>query len=748
MIEKGKRKRTITQKQVAGENTFVEDNEERNTTILDNGSENAVDSKVERNSNDHPYPVSHELYLNRELSWLEFNRRVLEEAKRETNPLLERVKFISIFGSNFDEFFMIRVSGLEEQLSAGIQLPSLDGLTPFEQLSFVRERVIEMMSEARNMLYDELLPKLQNSGIIFRHCNELSKEKREDLNRFFDEQIFPVLTPLAFDPGHPFPHVSNLSISLAVELLGDDGQPRFARLKVPNTLNRLIRLDRLNTKPQRKNKDKEPEKIEMVWLEDVIQHNLQKLFPGVTILSAYPFRVIRDADIEIEEDEAGDLLETIEAGIRQRKYGEVVRLDINPGLSEGMKAILMENLGVEERHIYSLRGALGLSSLIELMEIDRPELKDQSFVPRNPFIDESESFFTQIAKQDILLHHPYDSFQPIVDLVSKASDDPAVVAIKQSLYRVGSKSPVVQRLIEAAGRDKQVAVLVELKARFDEENNIIWAKALESAGVHVVYGLIGLKTHAKMLLIVRREEDGSLKRYVHLGTGNYNASTAKIYTDYSFLTADSEIAADVSDLFNFLTGYSKQKNYRKLLVAPHNIRVGILEKIRREIAVHKALGGGGRIIFKMNALTDASVINALYEASEAGVKIDLIIRGICVLKPEIKGFSENIRVISIVGRFLEHSRVYFFHNGGKEEIYLGSADMMGRNLDRRVETLFPIESTKLQKSLKKHLDEMLKDDTNAWILDGNGRYHRIMSIDQHHYCSQLKFLEVSQRSRK
>lgn len=655
------------------------------------------------------------LYINRELSWIAFNLRVLEEARCESHPLLERLKFIAIFSSNLDEFFMIRVSAVEEQIEAGIQTPSLDGLKPLEQLIEVRKQIEAMLHERNDCYYNDILPKLAKEKIYFKPCSELPSEQRAVLDQYFENNIFPILTPLALDPGHPFPHVSNLSLSLAVQLKADnDDEPRFARVKVPDTISRLIRLDKIGIKPTNG-------ETVFVWLEDVIASNIQKLFPDVEIQAVYPFRVIRDADIEIEEDEAGDLLETIEEGLRQRRYGNVVRLDVNPGMPEYIKSVLIENLGVTERKVYEISGVLGLASLMEVMSLERADLKDAPFVPRNPFVnDDGDDIFTTIRKRDVLLYHPFDSFQPVIDFIHEAAHDPNVLAIKQTLYRVGSKSPIVQALIEAAERGKQVAVLVELKARFDEENNIIWAKALEKAGAHVVYGLIGLKTHAKVLLIVRNE-NGEMRRYVHLGTGNYNPSTAKIYTDYSLFTCRKEIGADVSDVFNYLTGYSRQKLYRKIFVAPLGIRQKMVELIEREIEMHK-LHQNGRIIMKMNALVDEQIIKTLYRASQAGVQIDLIVRGVCALRPEIPNVSHNIRVISIVGRFLEHSRVYYFFNNGDEEIYLSSADMMRRNLDRRVEIFFPILDAMHRKRIRKELDLMLKDNLKARILQSDGTY--------------------------
>ncbi len=678
--------------------------------------------------------ISPELYINRELSWIEFNKRVLHEASNPAHPLLERVKFIAIFSSNLDEFFMIRVSGLEKQVEAGNDTLSFDGLSPMQQLLEIRQRTIEMLSERSRLFYEELIPQLAEAGISFAKYEQLSETHKQALNNFFDEQIFPVLTPLAFDPGHPFPFVSNLSLSLAVQLKGSsDDSLRFARVKVPDGLSRLIRLDKVKGIKLPKGK------LIYVWLEDLIAGNIQKLFPNVPVISVHPFRVTRDADIEIEEDEAGDLLASISQGLRQRRYGNVVKMDVNPGIPDYIKQVLMENLEIEERKVYEIPGILGLSSLMEMMSIDRPDLKDVPFVPRNPFLEqEEENMFDLLKQRDMLLHHPYDSFQPVIDFINCAAHDPDVLAIKQTLYRVGSKSPIVQALIEAAERGKQVAVLVELKARFDEENNIVWARALEKAGAHVVYGLLGLKTHAKMLLVVRREDEG-LRRYVHLSTGNYNAATAKVYTDYSLFTANPEIAADISEIFNYLTGYSRQDTYRKIIVAPLNMRKWILEMIEREIACHKKYGNG-HIMLKLNALVDPQVISALYRASQAGVWIDLIVRGICSLRPMLKGVSENIRVVSIVGRFLEHSRVFYFYNNGEEEIYLGSADMMQRNLDRRVEIIFPVLENSFKKGIKHCLETMLQDNVQSWSLYPDGTYMKTVREGEL-VNSQISFLQ-------
>ncbi|MBC8524567.1 MAG: polyphosphate kinase 1 [Chlorobium phaeobacteroides] len=659
-------------------------------------------------------------YLNRELSWMDFNQRVLEEAlSPDAHPLLERVKFISIFSSNLDEFFMIRVAGLEDQYEAGIQDRSLDGLTPREQIEKIRDKVLEQFHLRNNFFYKEICPELSKHGIDFVEYRNLNSSQKEVLKRYFRHEIFPVLTPLAVDTGHPFPFVSNLSLNLAVELEDLETKAlKFARVKVPRILPRLLRLDTIE------GFDFGSDRIGLLWLEDLIKNNLEQLFPQMRVVQSHPFRVIRDADIEIEEDEAGDLLETIEQGIRSRRYGKVVRLDLTPSMPDYMKELLIKNLEIHSRNIYEISGALGLSDLMEMMEIEKPELKDPPFAPDNPIEEKAGGdIFSLLRKRDQLLYHPYDSFQPVVDMINQAASDPQVLSIKQTLYRVGSNSPIVKALMNAVEEGKQVAVLVELKARFDEENNIGWARALEDVGAHVVYGFVGLKTHAKLTLIVRREHD-KLKRYLHLGTGNYNPFTAKIYTDYSYLTSNEVLANDVSELFNALTGYSRHNSYRKLIVSPVNTRSRIIEMINREIEWHKK-EGNGRIIMKMNALVDRKTIKALYKASNEGVSIDLIVRGICCLVPGIKGVSENIRVISVIGRFLEHSRAYYFRNSGMDEVYLGSADLMPRNLDHRVEAMFPIMDKELIEVVKFELELILSDNVKAWEMTSDGSFEKV-----------------------
>jgi polyphosphate kinase len=684
-------------------------------------------------------------YINRELSWLEFNARVLEEALDDRNPLLERVKFLSIFSSNLDEFFMIRVSGLRNQLEAGILKAPPDGMTPGEQLAEIRSRLGPMLAKRAGCWKDDLLARLRDAGIAILAYDDLKKKQRKLLRRHFKSEIFPVLTPLAFDPGHPFPHISNLSINLAVEIRDPEEGERFARVKVPSTLDRLLRI------PSEEKADdyerlglKEPAATNFVWLEEVVVANLDLLFPGLEIVSAHPFRVTRDADVEIEEDEASDLLTAMQEVVGQRHFGSAVRLEVAREMPERIRSILIGNLGLAPFQVYDVDGPMGLSDLMELTRLDRAELKDPPFLPQiSPAFAGEESIFSVLRERDILLYHPFDSFNPVIDFVRTAASDPDVVAIKQTLYRVGPNSPIVEALSEARENGKQVSAMVELKARFDEENNIVWARALEQAGVHVVYGLLGLKTHAKMCLVVRREADG-IRRYVHLGTGNYNPVTARIYTDLGLLTSDPEIAADASDLFNALTGYSRKQEYRKLLVSPHAMREAILARIEREIEAHRQ-GGEGHLAFKMNSLVDKACIKALYAASQAGVRVDLQIRGICCLRPRVPRVSENITVTSVVGRFLEHSRIYYFRNGGEEEILLGSADLMPRNLDSRVETLFPVEDPRLCRSIRDDILFLhLSDNVQARSLDSDGSYHRL-SAGENDTAVDSQLLRLTER---
>lgn len=683
-----------------------------------------------------------ELYINRELSLLSFQRRVLEEAQDPSNPLLERFKFLSILGSNLDEFFMVRVAGLKRQVEAGNATTGIDGLTPAEQLEAIRFTVLDLKEISHRLLHRELLPALRDADVQILQWKELNDEQREQVTRYFMEQLFPVLTPLGFDPGHPFPHISNLSLNLAVLIRDKAGALRFARVKVPDSLPQLIRIDSLGNKKHRRTSSVRQRSY--IWLDDVISANLHTLFPGMHVIEAHPFHVIRDAEMEIQEWEAGDLLETTEQGIRQRRFGDVVRLEVRHGMPPRILEILINNLEIELNDVYQVEGRLPLSSLKYVASIDRADLKYSPFVPSVPSMlnpdSQDEDTFAAIRRRDILLHHPYDSFQPVVNFLKLAARDPNVLAIKMTLYRVGQNSPVVEALLEAQENGKQVAVLVELKARFDERSNIRWAKALEREGVHVVYGLLGLKIHSKVALVVRREGD-TIRRYVHVGTGNYNPITAHGYTDIGLFTCDQQIGSDVTDLFNYLTGYSAKTDYRKLLVAPINLRQKLESLIEREIEQHQRTGNG-RLIFKFNALIDERMIQLLYRASQAGVKIDLLVRGMCCLRPGVPGVSENIRVISIIGRFLEHSRIYYFFNGGREEIYTGSADLMPRNLDRRVEVLVPIEDPRVARYIKQEIIEnYLADNIKARIMRSDGSYARLRAQnDQMLLNSQLSFI--------
>jgi len=665
-------------------------------------------------------------YINRELSWLEFNRRVLEEALDEKNRLLERVKFLAIFASNLDEFFMIRVSGLRRQLAGGTLAAPTDGMSPAEQLAAIRKQLEPMLLQSSRCWHDDLVPRLASEGIRVVPYEELKGSQQKQLRKRFRTEIFPALTPLAFDPGHPFPHISNLSVNLAVVVDDPDAGERFARLKVPHMFPRLMGVPAAKRKEGIDGLRLEVGTRSFVWLEEVVAANLDLLFPGLEIVAAYPFRVTRDADVDIEEDEAADLLAAMADVVGQRHFGSAVRLEIDAAMPQRIRDTLVSNLEVQPFQVYEMQRPLGRSDLMELVKVDRPDLKEPAFLPAvPPALMREESIFSVLRRRDILLYHPYDSFNPVIDFLREAAQDPDVLAIKQTLYRVGPNSPIVEALKEARENGKQVSALVELKARFDEENNIVWARALERSGVHVVYGLMGLKVHAKMSLVVRRERDG-IMRYTHLGTGNYNPVTARLYTDLGYLTADPEIAEDVADLFNALTGYSRKNEYRKLLVAPTGMRDGIIARIDREIRRH-AEGGKGHIAFKMNSLVDRDCIKALYRASRAGVRVELQPRGICCLRPGVEDVSDNIEVTSIVGRFLEHARIFYFRNGGDAEVFLGSADLMPRNLDGRVELLFPVVDDRLRRLIQ---DEVLfvhlRDTAQARRLRSDGAYERVV----------------------
>ena len=688
------------------------------------------------------------LFLNRELSLLDFQGRVLEEALDENNPPLERVKFMAFVGNNLDEFFMVRVAGLKKQIAAGVVDVPPDGMTPAEQLAAIRKVTLRLMTESQESFQNDLIPILDKNGVHIKNYADLTQKQKENTDSYFSEVIFPVLTPMAFDPGHPFPHISNLSLNLAV-LIRDD-QDHFARIKVPGTLPRLVPIKRSSGSVRRDGTV--PHHHYFVWLEQVIAANLDSLFPGMEVIESHPFRITRDADMIIQELEASDLLESIEQGVRQRRFGSVVRVTVNKEMPRHIRDILIENLQMDRNDMYTLEGPLGLSSLMSLYQVERFDLKDDSFVPSIPAPLKGESYdgniFAAMRQKDILFHHPYDSFLPVVDFLKLAAKDPDVYAIKQTLYRTGSNSPVIKALLDAREAGKQVAVLVELKARFDEESNIGWARTMERQGVHVIYGLLGLKTHSKIALIVRKEGE-RIRRYVHLATGNYNAVTALSYEDIGMFTCDEEIGADATDLFNYLTGYSTKQDYRKLLVAPVNLRERMTALIEREVE-HQQNGEQGHLIFKMNSLVDKRMIKALYKASMAGVKIDLIVRGMCCLRPGVEGVSDNIRVLSVVGRFLEHSRIYYFRNGGKEEIYLGSADLMPRNINNRVEVLFPIEDSNIIRYLRDDvLAEYQNDNVKARLMDSEGVYHRIKrNDDETPFNIQVKLFEIRETPKK
>jgi polyphosphate kinase len=658
------------------------------------------------------------LYVNRELALLSFQERVLEEALDPRNPLLERAKYLAIFSSNISEFYMVRVAGLRQQIAADVTGLSDDGLTAAEQLAAVRERVPEMLRSAREA-FSRLRAELAAADIHLLDYAELDDEQRAVADEYFTTDVFPVLTPLAFDPGRPFPHISNLSMNLAVVVKGSDGQERFARVKVPKALPRLVPVCTEATRGTRTHA--------FVWLEQLAIAHIGTLFPGFEVIEAHPFRITRDAEMVIQELEADDLLETIEQGVRQRRFGTVVRMTVAPTMPPLIRDILVENLKMDAADVVTIDPPLGMSELFGLAKLDRPDLKYPTFVPELT-VDlgdgDDVDIFTAIRERDILLHHPFESFQPVVSFIRQAAHDPDVLAIKMTLYRVGADSPIVEALMDAAVAGKEVACLLELKARFDEESNIEWARALEAAGVHVVYGLVGLKTHSKVALVVRRE-GSKIRRYVHIGTGNYNAVTATLYTDLGLLTASGKMGADASELFNLITGYAAKSSYRRFLVAPVEMRRRLEELMRREMA-HAAEGRESRIIFKMNSLVDRQMIALLYEASRAGVRIDLLVRGICCLRPGVPGVSETITVRSVVGRFLEHSRVYFFANGGEPCVYIGSADVMPRNLDRRVEVLAPVEDPALVVRLRDEiLGTYLADNVRTRLMRSDGTYGRL-----------------------
>lgn len=676
------------------------------------------DERVEAPSLDDPA-----LYINRETSWLQFNARVLGEALDPRNPLLERLKFLAIHASNLDEFFMIRVSGLHEQLEAAVTEASPDGLTPAEQLTRIRAIILEQLEQACTALAHDILPALRERGVALVRWGALDEEARARASRFFRSTVFPVLTPLAVDPGHPFPFLSNLSLSLAVEVHDPESQERkFARVKVPESLPRFVPLDALEKSAVA---SAVSATARFLPLEELIEAHLEQLFPALEVLGTYPFRVTRDMDFELLADEAVDLLQTLDRELRRRRFGACVRLEVDRDIPLHIRSMLMEKLEIDEEDVYDSRGLLGHAALMAMAMLDRPDLRDAPLVPRVPVQLGGESdtagIFSAIRGEDVLLHHPYDSFVPVLHLLEHAARDPHVLAIKMTLYRAGSNADAARALIRAAENGKQVAVSIELKARFDEENNITWARALERAGAHVFYGAPGMKTHAKLALVVRREAD-TIRRYVHLSTGNYNATTARLYTDLGLMTCAPEIGDDVSELFNALSGFSKQTRYRKLAVAPS----GLFEAVEHHIAAETEEARAGRparIFAKMNSLVDGRICRALYRASHAGVQIELVVRGICCLRPGLPGISDHIRVRSIVGRFLEHERVFVFGVGTRERMFLSSADWMPRNFNNRVEVLFPIDAEKLRQQIRREVIEpALRADVRAHELMADGSY--------------------------
>jgi polyphosphate kinase len=683
-------------------------------------------------------PLDPDLYLNRELSWLQFNERVLEEMGEESQPLLERVKFASIVSSNLDEFFMIRVAGVRRKVHAGITDVGADGRTPVQVYRSIHDMTQSLLSRQADTVMNVLFPALKDEGIKVVPYEQLSAHERAALERVFEREVFPVLTPQAIDRGRRFPHVSNDSVNLIV-VIRSKGESRFARVKVPALLPRFVPVP--STPPEGETgkvlverfDDQPPAALKFTLMEQVVAAHLDRLFPGSTVVASYPFHLLRDSDVEPDEDDedAEDLLEIMRETISQRPFGSTVRIDIDATMPDAVKSWLLEQVHADDRDLYVVDGLLGLEDIMELVRINRPDLKDDPFVPStnfpwrpSPGAENAPDIFTVIRENDVLLHLPYQSFAGVVDFVQAASKDPDVVAIKQTLYRVGKNSPLIPALIEARDDDTQVAVLVELKARFDEENNIEWAQTLEAHGVHVAYGLAGLKTHCKLTMVVRREEDG-LRRYCHIGTGNYNANTARLYEDIGLLTSREDIADDITDVFNVLTGFAVQHEYQSLWVAPHAMRTRLIEAIRAETASHLE-HGNGYIVLKMNSLVDRETIRALYAASQQGVRIDLIVRGICCLRPGVEGWSETISVRSLVGRFLEHSRVYYFHNNGDPRVYLGSADAMERNFDRRVEVITPVESPELIRHLHENvLRPLLMDTHNARCLGPDQQWTRV-----------------------
>ena len=671
-------------------------------------------------------------YYNRELSWISFNKRVLNEARDKNNLLFERLKFLSITASNLDEFFMVRVASLKDMVNAGYKKKDIAGMTPTQQLERINEETHELVNLQYRTYNRSLYSLLSQQGLcIVARREELTKEQADYVDRYFEEAVYPVLTPMAVDSSRPFPLIRNKTLNIGALIKNrkkEKGEVEFATVQVPNVLPRVVKIP-----------GKEGQ-VTVIFLEEIIERNIGKLFLNYDIVSTYPFRIMRNADLSIEEDEAEDLLKEIEKQIKKRQWGQVIRLEVEAGIDKKLLKILKEELEVEEEEIYYIDGPLDLTVLMKLYSLEGFEIhKEKKHQPAPvPGLSEGESIFEEIQKRDILMHHPYQSFQPVVDFIRQASRDPQVLAIKQTLYRVSGNSPIIAALATAAENGKQVTVLVELKARFDEENNIVWAKKLEQAGCHVIYGLVGLKTHSKITLVVRKEEDG-IRRYVHLGTGNYNDATAKLYTDIGLFTCKEAFGEDATAVFNMLSGYSEPLSWNKLVVAPLWLKDKFLYWIERE-KENALKGEPAKIIAKMNSLCDRDIIAALYDAAAAGVQIELIVRGICSLKVGIEGISERIKVRSIIGQFLEHSRIFYFYNGGKEEVYCGSADWMPRNLERRVEIVFPIEEEKLKENILHILHCELRDTLKASMMTKEGSYEKIDRRGKETYSSQEGFV--------
>lgn len=675
-----------------------------------------------------------EYYQNRELSWLAFNERILLESKDKTNKLFERLKFLSITASNLDEFFMVRVASLKDMVEAKYAKPDIAGMKPKEQLVEIGKQTHDFMARQYSCFNRSLLPLLEKQGVnILTGHEEMNEKQCQYVDAYFDETVYPILTPMAVDSARPFPLIRNKSLNICVLLKGEEGED-FATVQVPSVISRIVEI------PSEEGRS-------FILLEQIIERNIHKLFRSHEVICAYPYRITRNADLTIDEDEASDLLLEIQKQLKKRQWGSVIRLEIEDKADKRVIKFLKEELKVEQGGIYDINGPLDLTFLMKLYGVDGFEaLKDEKYIPAHSVVlNDEEDIFTQISRQDILLHHPYESFDPVVDFVRQAANDEDVLAIKQTLYRVSGNSPIIASLAKAADNGKQVTVLVELKARFDEENNIQWAKMLEKAGCHVIYGLVGLKTHSKITLVVRKEED-EIKRYVHLGTGNYNDATAKLYTDMGLLTCNPAIGEDATAVFNMISGYSEPRQWNKLSLAPYWLRDRFLYMIKREIKYAKE-GKEAFIIAKMNSLCDKGIIEALYEASNAGVQIQLIVRGICCLKTGIPGVSENIHVRSIVGTFLEHSRIFYFGNGGNPEVYMASADWMPRNLDKRVEILFPVEDEKLKEEVIHILQIQLADTLKAHILVGD-HYEKVDKRGKTLLASQMYFCEKAKENEK